>query len=113
MVDYYPILARAVSRLGANNAQARQKLYGQARACLLVCLENDPQRSMLETLSERIAFETAIFKVEANSQCIREKITLKSRLEALHELQGNKPTSENGTPGLVPDVASLLRKPVH
>jgi hypothetical protein len=34
MPDYYPVIARAVSRLGNNSSEARQALYGQARAFL-------------------------------------------------------------------------------
>jgi hypothetical protein len=34
MADYYPVLARAVSSLATNTAQARQKLYEHARSVL-------------------------------------------------------------------------------
>ena len=38
MADYYPILARAVSGLEVNSAQARQEIYEHARTVLIAHL---------------------------------------------------------------------------
>jgi hypothetical protein len=66
MVDYYPMLARAVSKLAINNTQARQEVYQRARTALAAELRRQsPQKSGLETLRERSALETAIRRVEA------------------------------------------------
>ena len=66
MADYYPILARAVSRLAINNAQARQEVYERVRTVLAAELSRqDPQKSTLEILRERSSLETAIRRVEA------------------------------------------------
>src|SRR5262249_54928901 len=65
--DYYPILARAVSRLAINNAQARQELYERARTVLVTELGRQ-EMPALGTVGERIVLETAILKVEAESQ---------------------------------------------
>lgn len=105
MADYYPILARAVSGLEVNSAQARQEIYEHARAVLIVHLDRtDPQRSALKIISEWIAFEAAVRRVEAKSVYICERIpaTLKSRLNALRELHRNtKPVPESGSHQLV------------
>lgn len=93
MADYYPILARAVSKLEINNAQARQELYEHARTILIAHLDRtDPKKSSLEPISEWSAFETAVRRVEAKSRSIGERShelpkTLKNRLDALHALQ--------------------------
>jgi hypothetical protein len=66
MADYYPILARAVSSLAINNAQARQEVFERARTALAAELSRqNPQKSSLEILRERSALETAIRRVEA------------------------------------------------
>ena len=92
MADYYPILARAVSRLATNNAQARQELYEHARAILIAHLDgSDPKKPSLESIGELSAFETAVRRVEAISQSIGVRSpelpkSLKTRLDALREL---------------------------
>jgi len=66
MADYYPILARAVSSLAINNADARQEVFDRARAVLAEELgKQNPQKSALEISRERAALETAIRRVEA------------------------------------------------
>ncbi len=104
MADCYTILARAVSRLATNNAQARQKLYEHARKILIVQLRRQhPQISALETIREQIAFETAILRLEAKARSIPER------------------GSENFATDYAPltdtnetlDFASLLREPVE
>ena len=73
MADYYRILARAVSELATNNAHARQELYEHARTVLVAHLDrSNLKRSTQEKISERMAFETAVQRVEA-------KFLLKSR----------------------------------
>ena len=95
MADYYSILARAVSGLATNNAQARQELYEHARTFFTAQLRrHDRQISTLETIQESMAFETAILKVEAESRS--RSVTLADPLRDA----SNKP-----------DFASLLREP--
>jgi hypothetical protein len=73
MADYYPILARAVSRLATNNAQARQEVYEHARTILVAQLRSqDPELSALNIMSERVALEGAILRVETESVCSSE-----------------------------------------
>jgi MoxR-like ATPase len=94
MADYYSILARAVSRLETNNAQVRQELYEYARAILNAHFDrSDPQISALGVIDERVEFETAILRVEAESP---------SRSERSPETFRDA----------IPDFASLLREPV-
>src|SRR5262245_37533324 len=69
--DYYPILARAVSRLPTNNAEARQELYERARTILLTQLGRK-KIAELGAVGERVILETAILKVEAEAQSQRE-----------------------------------------
>ena len=74
MADFYPILARAVSRLATNNAHARQELYEHARTVLAAQLRrHDAQFSAPETISERIAFEAASLRLEAEMRSLGEK----------------------------------------
>src|SRR5512143_128636 len=100
MADYYSILARAVSRLATNNAQTRQELYEHARAILNAYFDrSDPQISTLEVIDERVEFETAILRVEAESQ---------SRPERSPERFADYVPLRDD----IPDFASLLREPV-
>jgi hypothetical protein len=87
MADYYSILARAVSGL---DVQARQELYEHARTVFIAQLRRqDPQLSALESIRQSIALETAVLRVEAESQSMPER------------------HSDND----MPDFASLLREP--
>jgi hypothetical protein len=68
MADYYPILARAVSRLPNNNARARRELYERSRAIVVEQLrKNDPDDLASKTTHELAALDTAIRRVEAES----------------------------------------------
>ena len=93
MDDYYSILARAVSRLATNGVQVRQELYEHARTVFTTqLLSQDPQISALETIGERVEFETAILRVEAESQSMPQR------------------HPETFADNDIPDFASLLRE---
>jgi hypothetical protein len=59
--DYYPVIARAVSRLTDNTPEARQTLYDRARMALTAQLDEHDQ---LQIECERRALEAAIHRVE-------------------------------------------------
>jgi hypothetical protein len=69
MHDYYPLIARAVSRLEGNNTpKARQAVFERVRIILLDQLRiRQPPASDAEIVRERAALEEAIRKVEADS----------------------------------------------
>ncbi len=74
MADYYPILARAVSSLPNNNAQARRELYDRARAIVVEQLRRrDPGEVTGDTSRERMALEAAIRRVEAESRAAQSR----------------------------------------
>jgi hypothetical protein len=126
--DYYSILARAVSRMPTNNAQARQELYQHARTILLTQLGRQ-EISELGAVGERVILETAIFKVEAEAQSQGEIAPeafgdsvplhdaddkLENSVNAVDELRAiNAPRPENGISELAPDFASRLREPAR
>ena len=64
MADYYSIIARAVSRSPWTTDEARQTIYGRARAALHERLGNDPQISDAELVNEHYKLEVAIYEVE-------------------------------------------------
>lgn len=64
MADYYPTLARAVSQLNTNSAEARLKLFERARTILRSHLCDGPESDLTR---ERTALECAIRKVEAEA----------------------------------------------
>lgn len=98
MRDYHSVLARAVSRLSINNAQTRQEVYKHARRVLVAHLgEHEPEIPAHEAIHERIAFEMAVLRLEADSRPVRER-----GLESFARYVLNDTND-------VPDVASLLR----
>ena len=100
MADYYSILARAISGLVTNNAQARQELYERARTVFIAQLrKQDPQLSALESIRQSIALETAILRVEAESRSEK----------SLETFADHVPLRDAND---IPDFASLLREPV-
>jgi hypothetical protein len=111
MADYYSVLARAVSNLATNTAEARQNLYEHARSVLNKYLDRgNSQISNVDSISERIAFEAAVLKLETKSLSTHE--TLTGRLAVLRQLHQNKAICHNRQFGLVPDIASQLREPI-
>jgi len=124
--DYYLILARAVSRLPTNSAQARQELYERARTILLTQLGRK-EIAGLGAVGERLILETVILKVEAEaqSQCeiapeaFADSVPLhdadrklEHSVNAVDELR-KAPRPENGIAALAPDFASLPREPAR
>jgi hypothetical protein len=66
MSDFYPLIARAVARL--NTSEARRAVYARARTTLVTELHSvDPPLDESHIVSEWLALEEAIRKVEAES----------------------------------------------
>jgi len=64
MADYYPLISKAVS--GFSSAQKRRRLYERGRNTLMAELRAlEPPLSEATIAKERLAFEQAIRKVEA------------------------------------------------
>jgi hypothetical protein len=65
MADYYPVIARAVSRLPSKTDEARHSIYERARTALQENLRtHDPPVSPTELATEQFALEAAISRVE-------------------------------------------------
>jgi hypothetical protein len=61
MADFYPLMAKAVSRLEENTAEARQELFDRARVILVEQLRlRQPPATEPEIMAERFALEDAI-----------------------------------------------------
>ncbi|MFG1298099.1 hypothetical protein [Xanthobacter variabilis] len=66
MADYYPLLARAISSLPQNTAEARKAVFDRARTALLRQLRGvDPPLPEGEITRERLGLEEAIRRLEA------------------------------------------------
>ena len=96
LANYYPTLARAVSRLATNDAQARQELYEHARTVLAKHLrKQDPRMSAPETIGERIAFEAAILRLEAEWQSALKRNAKPDIASQLHQSTHVWPAPDN------------------
>src|SRR5262249_27595327 len=68
MVDYVPLISRAVATLSPNTREARQALYQRAHQTLLDKLRSiDPTLSHTDLNAERAALESAIQHVERDA----------------------------------------------
>ncbi|WP_238125028.1 hypothetical protein [Xanthobacter sp. NM-25] len=68
MADYYPLLARAISSLPQNTAEARKAVFDRARTALLRQLRGvDPPLPEGEITRERLGLEEAIRRLEAEA----------------------------------------------
>ena len=65
MVDYVPLIARAVASLNPNTSEQRHALYERARKTVVDKLRSaDPTLSHVDLKAERAALEAAILRVE-------------------------------------------------
>ncbi len=65
MVDYFPVLNRAVGALNPNTPEARRGLYDRARRALIDGLRaSDPTLSDTDLKTQSVALEGAIRQVE-------------------------------------------------
>jgi hypothetical protein len=80
MVDYYTVMARAVSGLPKNTAAARQILYERARAALVTTLTGqNPPVAEADVERERLALEK-VFRKWRKNHCFSKMMTQKARL---------------------------------
>src|SRR5262249_28687783 len=67
MTDFYPMVLAALSKLERNTAETRQALYQRARTTLAERLRGlNPPLSTQKIMEERLAFEEAVRKAEAD-----------------------------------------------
>jgi hypothetical protein len=68
MIDYYPLIARAVADLAKNTGDQRRAIYERARTALVDQLRGlDPPLTESEITRERLALEESIRMVEAEA----------------------------------------------
>lgn len=82
MADFYPVLARGVSRLPHNNVEARYELYAWARAIVAGQVQGSAAQA------QQAALEAAIARIEGES---RVKATADSLAKILQVLQVDEP----------------------
>src|SRR5690348_10725594 len=85
MADYYPVIARAVSRLPSKTDEARHAIYERARTALQENLRtHEPPLSPPELAIEQFALEAAISEVESKlRRSTRKEVTLSFRALSL------------------------------
>lgn len=66
IVDFYELIAEAVSKLQTNDVETRKQLYGRARELLVRELRGqEPPLTVLDIFRQRIGLGNAIRRVEA------------------------------------------------
>jgi hypothetical protein len=85
MADYYPVIARAVSRLPRKTDEARHAIYERARTALQENLRtHEPPLSPPELAIEQFALEAAISRVESKlRRNTRKEVSLSLRALSL------------------------------
>lgn len=88
MVDYYPVLARAIANLSTDDQKARGEIYARARSVLIKHLrDRGHPDSAPETIAERAAFESAVGRLEAERGAGSAKASAKQLSRLLAALQ--------------------------
>jgi hypothetical protein len=84
MVDYYPLIAKAVDGLDPDApGESRRALYERARAALVAQLRSvSPALSESEITRERLALETAVQKIELEASQKYRKLSPAQRAES-------------------------------
>jgi hypothetical protein len=81
MTDFYPLVLRALSKLGRKSEEDRHALYQRARETLAARLRKlDPPLSEQRIMAERLAFEEAVRRAEADWARGRSEHDLLSKL---------------------------------
>ncbi len=105
MADFYPVLARAVSKLVISDLQARRELYDYARRILVAQLrERNPHVSVSEIMREQSALETAVRRVEAESRPAQAQ---RSKRQTSFQMTANQVTiTDEGMPSKISETDS-------
>src|SRR5262245_57543915 len=120
MVDYYSVIARAISSLHNKTGEARRAVYERARTELRETLHTrGPSLSEAELAEEQSALEAAIRRVEKDTAFSSEGLADFDRLypelkvfikvKAVRDLYGNKQTTlDDGILGWVSGIREQL-----
>jgi len=107
MHDYYPVIARAVSKLESNTPAARHALFQRARAILIDQMRiRQPTALDSEIIRERVALEDAIRKVESESGT---RAVPQTRSERAPQAK----CTDDSAPGIFEQRTELANGPPH